>query len=291
MIYRLSAKARRYPPLFYLQKKLPSWVMPPPADVQRVVQSASILNRSEYDKGILTLSRWINSLLESHMERPTSDGVYNPTTLKAYDEYVWEFNSPFLWRIEQETVQALYDDAITSNGKHLEIAVGTGLFLDGCTERPRITLLDLNDSALDTCKRRLSEIKTGGFTSISAIKGDILDDDLCLGGERFDSVGANFLLHCLHGPRPETKKRFVSNCAKLTSPTGTFFGTTILGKELENAGPAAQETSDFYNSLRIFDNLRDNLPDLSRALHESFEDVEIHRVGYCAIWKARIPKL
>ena len=51
--------------------------------------------------------------------------------------------------------------------------------------------------------------------------------------------------------------------------------------------PAALYTLSIYNKIGIFGNAGDTFDDLSNLLHELFESVDIRRVGYCAVWKAK----
>jgi len=295
------------------------------------------------DEALLATSRWTNDLFRRQMRRPTSDAAYTEATLQFYDLAVWHFNSPFHWLVRAEQVQHLYDDCLSSSEKHAEVAVGTGLFLrnlrglsavpsddddddddkkgagDSSNRRrlplKHLTLLDLNPNTTNACRSYLREIAFyRENVVIESAKYDVLHDDgdgdkddrtnPKLRPGTYDSVAANFLVHCLHGGIDTTRKAF-GNIRRLLKPLastgaaaadddgGVFFGTTILGAELESdedAPPAALETNRLYNEIGIFGNRDDTFESVLVALEENFDQVDVWRVGYCAAWKARKPK-
>ena len=76
---------------------------------------------------------------------------------------------------------------------------------------------------------------------------------------------------------------------------GTFFGSTILGKDLVKdqniAGPAAVNCLEEYMQLGIFGNKADSMGDLETVLGDLFDEVEVWQSGYCGVWKAQGPKI
>jgi hypothetical protein len=274
---------------------------PPPAVLEAISQETLGLSSPQlkHDKALLTVTRWVNDFLVSQTSnRPSSEAAYTKETLERYDSLVWNFNSPFHWRIHPEEVQALYNDCLLQSSRHAEVAVGTGKFLHGLDITDlfleHITLLDLNPNTLSACMERLSHMGSNcqeKNVEIQAILCDILEkqlDPTLLSS--FDSVAANFLVHCLHGGIETTRTCF-QNIQSLLQPNGVFFGTTILGAELDDkAGPATLETNDLYNEMGIFGNQHDCFKDISQVLHECFDDVQVWRIGYCAAWIARNPK-
>jgi ubiquinone/menaquinone biosynthesis C-methylase UbiE len=238
------------------------------------------------------------------MTSHSSEAAYTKSALELYDSLVWDFNSPFHWRIYPEEVQGIYQDCFVEQHfsnrptRHCEVAVGTGHFLCGIQAESKpcslqqVTLLDLNPNTLIASEARLQGEHFYNDITIEKRVCNILEDvpaNLC---GSFDTVAANFLIHCLHGGNDVTRTAFL-NMARMLEPSGVFFGTTILGRDLnddaERAGPAAIETNKVYNELGIFGNEQDSYGDISRVLHEIFGDVEIWRIGYCAAWKARKP--
>lgn len=251
---------------------------------------------------------------------------YNPihNTRISDDALVWGFNSPFLWRITQRDITSLYRSNLSRNN-HCEIAVGTGLFLTNdmmLSSMNKITLLDLNDNCLRVCEERIKDVcnrtDASSLPAVSKLLVNIMtptrrtttttNDD---GNEvidptpatplasmcgKFQSVGANFLFHCLHGSSLYDKIDAFRNCASLLDPIdGVFFGSTILGKEMlddeMNAGETAMHVLRQFNTVGVFGNMGDSFQDLKDILTETFEDVDLNRIGYCGVWTARHPRI
>ena len=265
-------------------------------------------NNSRNIERIGVMTRTTNSFLEGQMKAKSSEAVYTPRTLDLYDAIVWDFNSPFHWRIHPYEIDDLYRRGLEGSHRHCEVAVGTGLFLrdwakkanDG--KRPlleHLTLVDLSLSSLEGCHQRLLGeeyfSKSMPASSIEKLQVDILEPppNELLG--TFDSVAANFLLHCLHGESLLDKKSAVASCASLLKKDGgVFFGSTILGGDLlddaAQAGPYATATIRHYNKIGIFGNSGDSFDDMVAVLEELFINVSVFKVGYCAVWLAKNPK-
>jgi hypothetical protein len=240
---------------------------------------------ADRDRALLIVARSINDFFAKQTTTLTSEDAYTVNALELYDQLVWQFNAPFLWRINVEEVQELYNECTAQN--HCEVAVGTGIFLTGIPHLEHVTLLDLNPNTLQVCEQRLKRDNLVIDKVVCDILKDVPDD------RAFHSVAANFLIHCLHGG-DDTTRVACRNIAKLMTPEGVFFGSTILGKDLEadaeSAGPAALETNGHYNKVDIFGNQQDCFIGISKVLQEVFEDVEVWQVGYCAMWKVRTPR-
>jgi ubiquinone/menaquinone biosynthesis C-methylase UbiE len=155
------------------------------------------------------------------MPSMTSEAAYTEKTLADFDTFVWDFNSPFHWRIFALDIQALYDTCLAKSLRHCEVAVGTGLFLKGlqATESKcssslaHVTLVDLNPNSLKLCQNRLlTEID---YYSKNNVKMELVVQDILnlhfssslLIRKSYDSVAANFLLHCLHKHDNRVKPR------------------------------------------------------------------------------------
>jgi len=291
-----------------LQKKL---LAIPPPEIAEMLSSTSTTAENNVNESLLILNvaRWINDYALKQMPSMTSDAVYTEKVLQDYDTVIWDFNSPFHWRIHPLDVQALYDTCLANSTRHCEVAVGTGLFLKGlqategnCSSSlAHVTLVDLNPNSLKLCQNRL--LTEVDYYSKNNVKMELVVQDILslssslLIRKSYDSVAANFLLHCLHkhDSRYETLRLAVQNMASLLTPeTGVFFGSTILGKELlddeeATVGPAALETLRMYNKFGVFGNEEDSFEMLSKVFHEIFDEVDIWQVGYCAVWKAKRP--
>ena len=121
-------------------------------------------NNSWNIDSIGVMTRTTNSFLESQMKAKSSEAVYTPQILDVYDAIVWDFNSPFHWRIHPCEIDNLYQRGLQGSHRHCEVAVGTGLFLRGWARKAiksktslleHLTLVDLSLSSLEGCHQRL----------------------------------------------------------------------------------------------------------------------------------------
>jgi ubiquinone/menaquinone biosynthesis C-methylase UbiE len=131
--------------------------------------------------------------------------VYTPLVLRVYDLFVLGFSNRFVWRCRSSRMLEQYERYV--GPRHLDVGVGTGWFLDHCSwpvEEPRITLLDLNENSLSAASDRINR-----YTP-TTVQRNVLDP-VELGDARFDSIGANFLFHCLPGEIAWKAARVASN--------------------------------------------------------------------------------
>lgn len=205
--------------------------------------------------------------------------VYTPFSLRFYDLVVLGISNRFIWKCPTELLVEHYDRHVSSN--HLDVGVGTGYFLDRCrfpTASPRLVLMDLSTHSLDATSRRVSRYRP------EVVRRNVLEP-IAFDGEPFDSIGLNYLIHCVPGSLPEKAVLF-DNLGALLNPGGTIFGATLLTDGVER-GRLARRLMGVYNKKGIFGNARDSLTDLRRALDERFRDVSVHTVGCAAIFSAR----
>src|SRR5579859_7956477 len=171
--------------------------------------------------------------------------VYNKGVLSVYDVLVLGISNRLAWRCPSQRILDFYNRNISAN--HLDIGVGTGYFLDKCqfpSTTPRLALLDLNPNSLAASTRRLSRYQPVAYL------GSVLDPISV--GESFDSIGLNYLLHCLPGAMRD--KAVVFQHAKaVLKPGGVVFGTTILGQGVQR-NVLAKALMATYNRRRIFSN-------------------------------------
>jgi SAM-dependent methyltransferase len=217
----------------------------------------------------------------SPLDTAAGQAVYSPWVLRLYDAWVLGLSCTLAWRCPSARMLAQYDRL--AGPRHLDVGVGSGFYLDRCrfpSPAPAITLLDLNPSSLAHAARRIARY------SPRTVLHDVLAP-LPL-AERFDSVGASFLLHCLPGTMAE-KAQAVARLAPAVAEGGVLFGSTILGRE---AGHNAfgRALLGAYNRRGIFSNLEDSEPGLRAALGASFAEVRTERVGTVALFEARRPR-
>ena len=102
----------------------------------------------------------------------------------------------------------------------------------------------------------------------------------------FDSVGINYLLHCVPGPI-ESKAVALDHLKILMNPNAVLFGSTLLqGGVTRNW--LATRLMDTYNTKGIFSNRYDDLDGLKRALSQRLREVSVEVVGCAALFSGRV---
>jgi SAM-dependent methyltransferase len=206
--------------------------------------------------------------------------IYGPVVLAAYDAVVLGFSNRYVWRCPTPRLLAHYDAHVSAN--HLDVGVGTGYFLDRCrfpVSDPALALLDLHPAALGWARRRLRRYQPRTY------RADVLRP-FDLGGARFDSVGLNYVLHCLAGDLPSKAIAF-DHLAAVLNPGAVLFGATILGRG-QPRNRLARRLQSTYNRRGIFSNLADDAPSLDQELGQRFRDHRVEIVGCVALFVARI---
>ncbi len=206
--------------------------------------------------------------------------VYTKSTLSAYDIIVLGISNRYIWKCPSARIEEHYNKYISAN--HLDVGVGTGYFLDRCrfpSESPRVVLMDLNPNTLDFASNRISRYAPETYIQniLEPISADI---------PRFDSVGLNYLLHCVPGAITKKAVAF-DHLISLMIPGATIFGATILQIGVPRNWAAVQ-LMKLYNEKGIFSNSSDDLEGLERALNERFVDVSLKVVGCVALFSGRI---
>lgn len=183
--------------------------------------------------------------------------------------------------------------------------MGTGLFLTNevTTNCVEIALMDLNQNSLNVCENRILDSyknnasMTDTNPNVTKLIADIKTTNRSaspINKGQYQSLSANFLFHCIHGPDLHSKLSAFQNCASLLTTDGVFIGSTILGNEMlhdpQGAGETALGVLRHYNKVGIFGNLGDSYADLERILNGLFKEVDLRMIGYCGVWIARNPK-
>ena len=101
--------------------------------------------------------------------------------------------------------------------------VGSGYFLDHCrfpAESPRVALLDLNANCLEMAAERIARYSPERYEAnvLAPLEPE---------AAKFDSIGLNYVLHCLPGKLAE-KAAALSHLQTLLNPGGVLFGSTLL---------------------------------------------------------------
>ena len=205
--------------------------------------------------------------------------VYNRDTLNWYDFVVLRLSNQWIWRCSTERLVAHYNAHVSGN--HLDVGVGTGFFVDRCefpVDSPRVALMDLNNHALDYAANRIERHRPEKY------RANVLEP-IRLDLRPFDSIGINYLLHCLPGTM-ETKSVVFDHLKELMNPKAVLFGSTLLQDGVRRSWPARQ-LMRLYNRKKIFSNRCDSLASLSEMLHQRFPSVSVDVVGCAALFSAR----
>jgi SAM-dependent methyltransferase len=167
------------------------------------------------------------------------------------------------------------------SARHLEIGPGSGYYLDHArfpVDDPHIVLLDLNPSPLAFAASRIERYRP------RTVRADLLGESLGL-YETFDSVGLNYVLHCLPSG-PDTKRTVFRHVRSVLAPGGTLFGATVLDGGVEHT-VASRRVNRYYNRIGAFHNAGDDLAQLGVALADVFDEHTVHARGAVALFTAR----
>ena len=103
---------------------------------------------------------------------------------------------------------------------------------------------------------------------------------------RFDSIGANYLFHCLPGELGSKVATVASSLCPYLAPDGVFFGSTILGRGVRH-NLLGRRLMHLYNRKGIFSNLEDDRRGLEEGLASQLTDVQVEVVGAVALFAGR----
>ncbi|GAB3345788.1 class I SAM-dependent methyltransferase [Lysobacter tyrosinilyticus] len=213
-------------------------------------------------------------------EVEAGQAIYTKRTLGLYDFVVHGVSNRFLWKCPTQRLEQLYNDHVSAN--HLDVGVGTGLFLDRCrfpSPSPRVALMDLNADTLQYAAHRIARYRPESY------RRNVLEP-IALDAPKFDSVGLCYLLHCVPGSIAEKAVVF-DHLKALMNPGAVLFGATLLqGGVTRNLG--AQRLMEAYNRKGVFCNREDDLEGLRRALAQRFSEVSVEVVGCAALFVARV---
>ena len=207
--------------------------------------------------------------------------VYTRNLLSAYNLLVLCISNRYIWKCPSAHIESLYNAHVSAN--HLDVGVGTGYFLDRCrysASHPRIALMDLNANSLAFASRRIERY------SPETYRQNILEPlSPPLPQKPFDSIGINFLLHCLPGAIAN-KAVALDHLKPLMNPGARIFGSTIVQGGVPHSW-LARKLMGLYNRKGIFANTEDDLHGLRAALTQRFDEVDIQVVGCVALFSAR----
>lgn len=205
---------------------------------------------------------------------------YTKRTLAVYDAAILGFFSRLAWKCPARRIEQHYDKHITMN--HLDVGVGTGYFLDHCrfeSASPRLALMDPNVNCLAAASRRLARYNPEVY------QANVLEP-IPFDRPMFDSVGLNYVLHCIPGDLA-AKAVVFEHLKALTKPGGVIFGATLLHDGVPRNW-LARRVMDRNNEHGIFSNVNDSLVGLETALSQQLTDSAVDVVGCVAIFSGSV---
>jgi SAM-dependent methyltransferase len=204
---------------------------------------------------------------------------YTAGFLRVYDTVVLRFNGSLVWRCPARRLVRLYNEHVS--GRHLDIGVGTGYLLDKCrwpTQSPDITLMDLNPTPLEVAAKRLDRYRPTTHQANAL-------EPFGLPAATFESVGLNWLVHCLPGTIA-TKGVVFDHCKAVLAPGGVVFGSTVLNGGVRHTALSRWMMKQL-NRDGTFTNYDDDLDGLRTQLDQRFENAHVEVIGAVGIFTAR----
>jgi len=200
---------------------------------------------------------------------------------------------------------------------------------DGKTppQQQQITLWDLSTTAKMRTKHRIHAVCPSAHVQL--VEADCLtepSDGQLAGNQKFDSISAFNLLHCIPLLAPEKATGLFATARRRLSSNGVFIGCTVLGEvrrtktipsstSIDSVGVAPGASQDggqgvghgdgradpkfnalgwllmwAYNRVGIFTNWTDGPDDFTLALEREFESVETWIIGRMLVFRARKPR-
>lgn len=201
---------------------------------------------------------------------------YTKRSLAIYDLAILGFFSRVAWKCPSRRILKHYDEHVSTN--HLDVGVGTGYFLDRCrfaSPSPRLALMDLNSNCLEVAGRRIARYAPETYRA-NVLKPIPFD------APRFDSIGMNYLLHCLPGS-VRSKGVVFEHLRALVNPGGVLFGATLLYDGVQRNW-LARRVMDRNNAHGIFSNTEDDLDGLRSVLSQHLTKPTVEVVGCVAVF-------
>ncbi|BAD60684.1 hypothetical protein PNF1_1590 (plasmid) [Nocardia farcinica IFM 10152] len=208
---------------------------------------------------------------------------YTPAFLAVYDLWVIKLSDRFAWQCPAEVMLDQYNRFI--GRKHLEVGPGSGWYLANAELPPEsaVTLMDLNPEPLAHTRRRLE----GRTCEVRTVAASVLDPVPESAGVGFDSIGINFVLHCLPGDFGEKGVAF-AHLAQVLADDGVLFGSTILNRKPSTL--FGRVLTAIYTQVGAFNNAADDRGGLEKALRSAFTEVSLSEVGDVTLFTARKPR-
>lgn len=208
-----------------------------------------------------------------------SQRYFNKASLFVYDALLYGVISKYAWGCSLSKLDAHYRKYISTN--HLEVGVGTGFLLNRVNfsvMSPRVALMDLNPACLAKTQHKLARYAPEIYVQ------NLLEPVLHTPAS-FDSIGINYVMHCVPGSFME-KGAVFSHLKPLLKPGGILFGTTVLSQGVRK-NLFARFFMWLMNVIGVFNNRRDNAHELEHALQQNFHLIDFEVNGTTAFFAVR----
>jgi SAM-dependent methyltransferase len=196
-----------------------------------------------------------------------------------YDFLLYGVISRYAWGSSIQRLDSHHKKYVRDN--HLEVGVGTGFLLNRVvfdSAHPRLALMDLSRECLEKTKRKVTRYAPETYIQnlLEPIHHKI---------DTFDSIGINYVMHCVPGDFKAKGVAF-THLRPLLSENGVLFGTTVLSDNIHK-NVLAKPFMWLMNSLGVFNNRSDNAHDLKECLETHFRVIEFEVVGVTAFFAVK----
>jgi ubiquinone/menaquinone biosynthesis C-methylase UbiE len=214
--------------------------------------------------------------------------IYRKSVLRHYDWLVHGVSNALVWRVPTRKIHRLYQQNLSDS--HLEIGVGTGKFLvkhGSKDSNSRLVIADASHDCLEWTSERLQkkQIPLDAIVQVNFGSAQSIEIDL---GRRFQSVGLNYVLHCL--PGIQAKQRALEFIKFHLMPEGVLFGTTLIGVPPSHYLPA-RWLEKKYQKLGVFSNQEDSICSIAQLLAEHFDEVSCVPRGRAIFFRTSQPRV
>jgi phospholipid N-methyltransferase len=198
-------------------------------------------------------------------------------SLKFYDFAVNDINCNYVWRCNKKYIIQNYKKNIGKN--HLEIGPGTGYFLNNNYPINNLYLMDINNETLNFTKENLQN----KYNNISKINHNIFEDKFKL--NNLDSVGLNYVLHCVPGKLEIKIDKLINNLS--SNQEIKYFGATVVNNKYLQTNLSRVELY-YLNKYKIFNNKNDNFYNLISYFKINKIDYEYKIIGNVLIFSFEV---
>jgi len=169
------------------------------------------------------------------------------SSIKFYDFLVNDLNCNYAWRCHKSNIFKNYQKNLRSN--HLEIGPGSGYFLNPKFHKKEISnlfLMDVNQPILEASQQNLEK----HYSNIQLLNHNIFNKEL--DSLKINSIGINYVLHCVPGPLDQKLEKLHLNLPKNTN----IFGATVIS-DFERQTELSKLELKVLNHKGIFNNKMD----------------------------------